>query len=506
MINIENNKRIITNDSDVPEYLRPGQFNAKDMIRLPDRFSGLSKLILRDLNDNQQSPSFYKYTKDQIATFINNPYTNEQNIRNAVVYLYNVSSHFRRLIQYFTGLSDLSYVVSPYKIDTSSTNPKTLKRNYQRVLNAMCSFSVKNQFAKILTVCLREDVFYGTMHVSDDSIIIQQLPSNYCVISSIEDNVPNIAFDFSYFDLNPGYLSMYPEEFDVKYKIYQRERNARWQELDSPTSFAVKCNNDILNYAIPPFVGILREIYDIEDYKALKMTKTELENYAILVMKLGINADGDWEMDLDKAKSFWRNLDSVLPEEVGSILTPMPIEKIGFEKSNVGDTDVINEAEENLFTAAGVSSLLFNNRKASGNALLLSIKADQAMTYGIVKGIEAMVNRYIHNQPYGKNFMVTFLDCSPFNRKEMGDAYIKACQFGLPMVSYFAASQGMMQSELDGMNFLENDVLHFPDRFVPLHSSSTQSAENDTGRPTKDIDELSDSGEASRELEGDDVN
>ena len=47
------------------------------------------------------------------------------------------------------------------------------------------------------------------------------------------------------------------------------------------TSFAVKYNTDILNYAIPPFAGILREIYDIEDYKALKLTKTELENYAI---------------------------------------------------------------------------------------------------------------------------------------------------------------------------------------------------------------------------------
>lgn len=39
----------------------------------------------------------------------------------------------------------------------------------------------------------------------------------------------------------------------------------RWQELDPPNSFAVKCNNDILDYAVPPFVGILREVYDLED-------------------------------------------------------------------------------------------------------------------------------------------------------------------------------------------------------------------------------------------------
>lgn len=61
--------------------------------------------------------------------------------------------------------------------------------------------------------------------------------------------------------------SIIPTEFQQKYKVYQSNRRARWQELDSPTSFAIKCNNDILDYSIPPFAGILREVYDLEDYK-----------------------------------------------------------------------------------------------------------------------------------------------------------------------------------------------------------------------------------------------
>ena len=96
------------------------------------------------------------------------------------------------------------------------------------------------------------------------------------------------------------------------------------------------------------------------------------------------------------------------------MLTPMPLEKISFERSNTGDTDTIAQAEENLFTAAGVSSLLFNNSKASANALLLAIKNDQSITFGIVKSIEDAVNRFIQAQNYGKNFKVTFLDVSPF--------------------------------------------------------------------------------------------
>lgn len=179
----------------------------------------------------------------------------------------------------------------------------------------------------------------------------------------------------------------------------------------------------------------------------------------------------------------------------------MDISKISFERTGQNQTDTIADAEQSMFTAAGVSSLLFNNEKASSNALLLSIKADQAITYGIVKSIEDAVNRFVQSQSYGKNFKVTFLDCSPFNRKEMGDQYIKACQLGVPMVSYYCASQGLGQEELDSMNFLENDVLGIKDKFIPLKSSATQSssdinseasAGSEGGAPKKDIGEVSD--------------
>lgn len=480
-------------------------------IGISERFAVLNRLITRDLNNNTNTPTFSLYTKDNITEYLSNPYTYERQLRRAVTYIYGASSHFRRLIQYFTGLSDLSFVVSPYRIDPKTANVRSVNRNYRKVLNAMSAMNVRSQFLKILTVCLREDTFYGTMWVTNDNITIQQLPSDYCAISTIEGNVLNVTFDFSYFDAHSQYLEYYPAEFQSKYRTYQSNRRQRWQELDSPTSFAVKCNNDILDYSLPPFAGILREVYDLEDYKQLKLTKTTLENYAMLVMTLGIDDEGNWQMDLDKAKEFWRNLDSVLPEEIGSVLSPMPINKISFEKANTGDTNTISEAEQNLFTAAGVSSLLFNNDKASANALLLSIKADQAITFGIVKSIEDVVNRFIQAQSYGKNFKVTFLDCSPFNRKEMGDMYLKACQYGLPFISMYAASQGMSQSEVDCMSFLENDVLNLTERFVPLQSSSTQSAASSDGNgatdeggaPTKDVGDLTDSGEQSRE-DGDD--
>lgn len=476
-------------------------------IGISGKFALLNHLITRDLNNDTSKPTFSLYSKSDIQKFLSNPYAYEKQLRRAVIYIYGASSHFRRLIQYFAGLNDCSYVVEPYRVDPKKANVKTTNNNYRKVLNMLSSMNLKTQLPKILTVCLREDIFYGTLWVTNDNITIQQLPSDYCSISAVEGNVLNVSFDFSYFDSHQEFLNYYPAEFSTKYAFYLKNRTARWMELDSPTSFAIKCNSDILAYPIPPFAGILREIYDIEDYKQLKATRTALENYAMLVMGLPMDDEGRWLLDFDKAKDFWRNLDAVLPPEIGSILSPMPLNKISFEKANTKDTDTIAEAEQHLFTASGVQSALFNNDNASANALLLSIKADQAITYGIVKSVEDAVNRFVQSQSYGKNFRVNFLDISRFNRKDAGDAYLKAATYGIPTLSYYCASQGLGQAELDSMSFLETKVLGLQDMFRPVRSSSQMSSDSgkgatdEGGAPAKDIGEVSDKREENQEYE-----
>lgn len=482
------------------------EIDFSNMIGISGKFATLNRLITRDLNKLATTPTFSLYTKDEIAKFLGNPYAYEKQLRKAVTYIYGASSHFRRLVQYFTGLSDLAYVVQPYRVDPKKASARIINNNYRRVLDLLSCMNIKTQCEKILTVCLREDTFYGTIWTTKDSVTIQQLPSDYCAISSIEGNVLNVTFDFSYFDSHASMIDYFPAEFKLKYEQFKKSRMNKWIELDSPTSFCIKCNKDILDYAMPPFAALLREIYDIEDYKGLKQARTALENYAMIEMTLPMTEDGAWGIDLDKARAFWSNLDSVLPDEVGSVLTPMKLSKISFEKSNTGDTNTVADAEEALFSAAGVSSLLFSNSKASANALLLSIKADQMITYSIVKSIEDMINRLIQSMAYGKNFRVCFLDVSPYNRKEMGDAYLKACQFGIPMISYYCASQGLGQAELDSMSYLETTVLGLQKIFKPLISSSQMSSDSvaatdDGGAPTKDIGEVSDSRESNRERE-----
>ncbi len=121
-----------------------------------------------------------------------------------------------------------------------------------------------------------------------------------------------------------------------------------------------------------------------------------------------------------------------------------------------------------------------------------------------------MLNRFIRRHSFGKYFKVTFLDVSPFNRKELSDSYIKAASYGLPVISYYCAANGILQEDMDCLNFLEDDVLHIKERFLPLLNSaqsSTESADDEkkAGRPKSDIEDLSDDGEAWQEGAGDEL-
>ena len=137
--------------------------NVDGLIGISSKFAVLNRLITRDLNNDISKPTFSLYSKSDIQTYLTNPYTYEKQLRKAVTYIYGASSHFRRLIQYFAGLSDCAYVVEPYRIDPKKANTKTVNNNYRKVLNMLSSMNIKTQLPKILTVCLREDVFYGTL-------------------------------------------------------------------------------------------------------------------------------------------------------------------------------------------------------------------------------------------------------------------------------------------------------------------------------------------------------
>jgi hypothetical protein len=397
-------------------------------------------------------------------------------------------------------MSKLAYIVIPYNVSEDKSKD-ILKKDYLQTINMLEVMNISHEMSKVLTVCFREDIFYGYIYESDNSFFIKQLPSDYCKLSCIEDGVYNFAFDFSYFKTRKDKLTQYGEEFQNKYSAYEKDTKFKWQEIDSSKSICIKVNEDI-TYPVPPFVGILEALYDIEDYKALQLAKTELDNYKILSFKIPVDNEGNMKIDKTLRDGFIAEILNQLPERVGAVVTPFEVGDHNFEKNTL-NADTVARSEDAYYNASGVNKMLFNSDKASSSVLIESIKTDYDMVACVLKQIERWINRKIKKSNVRNFFKIKFLDVTSFNQKDMFDLFLRGGQGGLPVKMALSSILGYSPSDVLTMGLLENDILQLRDTIFsePLLSSSTMSPDNEGGRPTNKEkgDGLTESGEQTAE-------
>jgi len=461
-----------------------------------------AKLILKDLETNKQDTTFFKkYSKNDILNWLSSPEKNEKNLRNVSIYLYNSSSHYRRLINYFAKMTFFAYVLIPYKLDLSKVDIDKFKIKYNKTIDLLENLNLKHELLKVMTTVFREDVFYGYEYETKDSYVIKKMPPDYCAISSNEDGVYNFAFDFQYFNSRKEKLETWGEEFQLKYNMYQKNNKKRWQELDSSKTICIKLNEDI-DYPIAPFVGLLPMIYDIEDYKMLTKASEEIGNYKLLSLMIPLNDDGSYKFEYDEAVKFYNMMNGVLPENIGLALSPLEIGEHSFERGNSSNSiNRVSEAETNFWSAGGVSELLFNSQKSSSATINSSIKSDEEIVFAVMRQIERWVNRKLKRESGTYKFKIEFLDVTLYSRKEYLENLLKNGQYGLPVVNAIFSCLGYSPHDADAMAFLENEVLKYHYKLIPLQSSHTQggNSTDEGGAPKSDDDDLSEAGVQTRE-------
>lgn len=466
-------------------------------------FARLGEVPIKNLNQdyyiNRSSIHYTKYKKEDVVKWFANPEANEKNLRNASIYLYEVSPHYRRLINYFAKLHTMAYIIEPYKLDQSKKiDAVKLKETYIKICNYIDKMNLKHEAVKILTTCFREDVFYGYVYETTDSYYIRKMPPDYCRINRIEDGCFLYQFDFSYFTSHKEDLESFGEEFVEKYELYKTHRSMRWQSLNSKRTFCLKVNEDI-DFPMPPFIGVFAGIFDIDDYKGLQKARTEIGNYKILSLKIPME-DGNYKMEQEDALMYYNNLLKVLPENIGAFLTPMDVEDHDFQKSGSVDTDNVSDATKTFWNDAGVCSLIFGGDKQTSATLSVSIKSDEQMVFALMNQFGRNINRLLKQIDGRYKFKIQFLDVTYYNQQETYKSYLNAAQASLPTTTMACAALGVAPIDMINMNFLEDDILHIKENFEPLKTSYTQSS-GDAGAPTQEEkgEQLSDAGENTRD-------
>lgn len=489
------------NDNKTPEEKNASYTN----FSMNNMFSNLVDVQLTKLVNSRATPvSYFKYTKEQIVKYLQYPEANAKELRNASIYLYEVSAQYRRVINYLADMCSEDYVLHPFKFDPLRLNDpkykKSFEKAYKKASDYMEIFNLKHEMHKAKVIAWREDIFAGYIYSTKDSFYIRKLDPDYIKIASIVDGCFMAAFDFSYFDSKKDELDCYGEEFIEKYHRYQKDKNLRWQILDEDRQFCIKISEDVL-YPLIPLAGCLAGIFDIEDYKELSKGSAILNNYKALGLKIPTDSNGNMMIDKAKADQFYHQLCNVTPPNIGVFQTPMDVMSFDFEKNGTDDSDKTYEAVRNFYNDAGISSLLFGSDKQTAASLNISITADEALCYAVNRQIERNVNRLLKKLSGSIKFQITILDVSIFHQQQYHDLLLKDAQYGVPVKQAVASALGLQPYAMNSLLYMENEYLRLQDVMIPLNSSYTQSSDNTGGRPTAEEtgNEISDSNENTRE-------
>lgn len=467
------------------------------------QYAKIQRLSYFDPNGNS-SPitSFKKYSRDDILGYLQNPARNASRIIDASIYLYSTVTLYQRLCKYFADMPTYDYIVAPTKLkdsDLSTADAAKYRKQYFKVLSALENMNIKKHANIMAKVAMREGAFFGVEVSTSDSYTIYRFPHDYCRVTSDEDGCPMFSVDLSYFDQRPMVIETMGGEMQTAYNAYKNTNGQRWYEPSSSIQVCILADES-LDYIVPPLSGCFADLYLIDNYKDMASAKTAIDIYKLISMKLPTDKDGKMTVDDAVATKFYNQVASQLPDQIGLGMSPFEISEVSFNRSTA-DADTTARAERDLFASIGVSQMIFSNEIASSTALVKSLCNDFSYVAPIIRSIEAWLNRKLKQMSGSIKFKVIMPDVTMYNRADYAESIRKDMQYGVPCKGLLAAvNYGYTPMDTYGLTFLENQVLDYPNTFIPPQSANTQSG-GDGGRPAITGDGISDEGDATREAD-----
>ena len=294
----------------------------------------------------------------------------------------------------------------------------------------------------------------------------------------------------------------FPKELRV-YREYERDTiNNRWMLMPEKYTACFKHNVEDWMVIVPPFSGLLNDIIGLEDTKNVQAIADEQDIYKMIYLSmetLGKTID-DWKVDPEiLIEYFDRMCDDAIPDYTSAAIVPGKLDTISFDDNKTTDINKVSNATKNVLNNSGGAQLLNSQAIQGTTGLLAAIKLDTKMAISsLLPQVEGWLNRF--TTYYLSNpCRVKFFEISHFTKSDLRKELLENATYSLPTKLAVNVLSGFSELETLALNHLEEDILGLGNIFTsPLQSSHTTSNVNGEDLK-KDPEELTDSGEASRE-------
>ncbi len=461
-------------------------------------------------------------TSEKIEEALNNPKSSEKQLLQYGQNLEVQSMLYKRILLYMSRMLsyDLNYVCINPDVDYNSPQ---YKKDKNAMMNFFDKFDYVDEFQKILDVLVREEVFFGVMRKDGYSRYgIQQLPSNYCLITGRTPGRILYDFDMSFF-LNAGIdINMFPDIFKVYYErafagkgspdyipsasTYDRDGSWAYYVQTDPEMFWGFKLFQQLTTRIPLFAAMYPDIVLQPLYRKLAKTNAMQSAVKILMGEVAMKSDqkggslaNSFSIDATNLGKFLQLVRSAIDSVVS--VSAAPLSQKSFEYS-LSDRNVYDESQIIAASSSGANQrLIYSRDKQTIFESEQSVSVDEYLISPVYRELELFLNEIVNKETkkYKFKFMLSGTNFAYAKKKKMSD-FTTMANMGIFNPSLAASSMGMNVFDLERM-MTQVKAEKWEDKVTMITPMFQQSAEQQAGkgRPQKADEDLSEEGSDTRD-------
>jgi len=473
-----------------------------------ERFESSHQLVSL-INKNKLDMRNYRtFSKELLRNFMQNPNSNQRNLRELSRFLFYRSNPYRRLIYYNASMIDLNARTVIPLTDITKEEDKVVPdykreilKDYYLTLKELEKMNLNLEVFKMLIIAWREDAAFGCVYHDDSGFFILPLDGNYCKITGAYlDGTLSFSYDMSWFRSRLEQLEMYGEPFVSMYERYiDNPIENQWQEVPPERAWCFKVNIDDILLPLPPYLPLFNSIVSLADLEEIQAIKDEMSIYKMIIATIPLlsstETPDDFAVNPATALEYYQKMVDELPDYVGAALTPIPLDTISFQEDAANDVNTIENATEALFNTSGGAQILNSSSISGATAFKYAVISDGLYaTSSLLPQTEQLLNRFLSYRLANPS-KVKFLKVTPYTKEDYKKSIREDATYGLPNRLVINALNGFSELETLSMKFLEQDILSLHEELIPVQSTHTQAS----GGNAKDDSELSDEGEATRD-------
>ena len=473
-------------------------------------FSSFRRLMIKDiLNHSELIETGYigKVKLEDVHRAMEHPQHAWRVLVKASTSLMHISPHYYRLNSLFANMALFCWWIDLYDV-RDNANVDTIKKQYGTLAARLENMHLKHEFSKIMRTLPYQDVYYGLVVESSTDFFLQKMDYRLCKLFQVQDGLYNFRLNLS--GIKPQELDAYPDYVQTAYADYLDGNIGQWYLPPADKQICVKMNSQ-WTYPYPMLINMIKDIFDLDTYKKLKLQSARTDNYKAILVEVPID-----ETTVDKpllspdTLSIFAEINrESLSDDIGMIHTlGSKGEAISF-KDSTNTRNNVSDAIDEIYNSSGTTKEFFNG-SSSATAVMLSVENASGFVYDVYRQFERWVNRYIKLRKFNKptfKFAFYLLDMTVFNRDTVSKRYKEAAAMGVG-IDRWLASLDMTPSRTLGSYIMSKDIFDFHNNLIPLQSAYNASSEiqeideeSEGGRPTAEEtgDVLSDDGELTRD-------